>query len=124
MFKISNNDFKVLIKNKEFLEKIDNLLENVPRKDMYYKDKLRDIYNELIKYIFECSYEYDKNNIHYYYKKIKASIAEIDFMLDRLYSKKYISSTSLYRIGNFLIEINKLVTGWINAIGKNESVNK
>ena len=32
MFKISNNDFKILGKYKEYMDKIDNVLENVPRK--------------------------------------------------------------------------------------------
>lgn len=124
MLKISNNDFKVLIKSKEFLDKIDNLLENVPRKDMYYKDKLRSVCDNLLQNIFEASYELDKNNINYYYKKIKSNIAHIDFMLDRLHTKKYISSTNLYRIGTLLVEINKLVTGWLNVLVKNEGINK
>lgn len=124
MFKISNNDFKVLVKSKELLELIDKTLENVPRKDMYYKDRLRSVCDNLIENIFECSYEIDKKNIKYYYKKIKGSIAQIDFMLDRLYTKKYINSTNLYRIGNVLIEVNKLVTGWLKVLDKSESINK
>ena len=124
MFRISNNNFKVLIKCKEFLNKIDKILENVPRKDMYYKDKLRYVCDNLLKYIFECSYELKKDNIDYYFKKIKSSIAHIDFMLDRLHDKKYIGDTALYRISTDLVEVNKLVTGWLNVLGKYESVNK
>ena len=41
MFRINNNDFKILIKYKDFLNELDNMLENVPRKDMYFKDKIR-----------------------------------------------------------------------------------
>ena len=40
MFKISNNDFKILQKYKEFTTYLENILQNVPRKDMYYKDKI------------------------------------------------------------------------------------
>lgn len=124
MFRISNNNFKVLIKCKEFLNKIDKILENVPRRDMYYKDYLRNTCDNLLKYIFECSYELNKENIDYYFKKIKACIAQIDFMLDRLHDKKYIGDVALYRIGTDLVEVNKLVTGWLNALGNYESVNK
>lgn len=123
MFRISNNEFKVLIKSKEFLIKIDKILENVPRRDMYYKDKLRNVCDNLLENIFECSYELD-DNFNHYYKKIKANIAQIDFMLDRLYTNKYISSTTLYRIGTDLVEINKLVTGWLKVVSKNEDISK
>lgn len=123
MFRISNNEFKVLIKSKDFLIKLDKILENVPRKDMYYKDKLRNVCDNLLENIFECSYELD-NNFNNYYKKIKANIAQIDFMLDRLYTNKYINSTTLYRIGTDLVEINKLVTGWLKVLSKNEDISK
>ena len=123
MFRISNNEFKVLIKSKEFLIKIDKILENVPRRDMYYKDKLRNVCDNLLENIFECSYELD-DNFNHYYKKIKSNIAQIDFMLDRLYTNKYISSTTLYRIGTDLVEINKLVTGWLKVVSKNEDISK
>ena len=43
MFKINNNDFKILSKYKEFLLELDNVLENVLRKDMFYKDKVKEI---------------------------------------------------------------------------------
>lgn len=124
MFRISNNEFKVLIKSKEFLIKVNKLLENVPRKDMYYKDRLRNVCDNLLMYIFECSYELDDNNINYYYKKIKSCIAQIDFMLDRLHTNKYISNTTLYRIGTDLVEVNKLVTGWLKVVSKHESISK
>ena len=41
MFKINNNDFKILVKYKEFLNILDNMLENIPRKDIFYKSALR-----------------------------------------------------------------------------------
>ena len=39
MFKIINNEFKLLHKYKEFIKNLDNLIENIPRKDYFYKDK-------------------------------------------------------------------------------------
>lgn len=43
MFRINNNDFKILVKYKNFMDILDNLLENVPRKDLYFKDKIRTV---------------------------------------------------------------------------------
>lgn len=115
MFRISNNDFKILIKYKDFMHNMDNILENIPRKDMFYKDKLRNIEINLLNNIFVCSYEINKDVLIKYYSLIKADISLIDFLLDRLHSKKYINEKTLYKIGLDLIEINKMVTGWLNG---------
>lgn len=53
-------------------------------------------------------------NISYYVANIKGNIAYLDFLLDRLYDMKYINSKNLYNITLKLIEINKMVTGWLN----------
>ena len=53
-------------------------------------------------------------NISYYVSNIKGNIAYLDFLLDRLYDMKYINSKNLYNITLKLIEINKMVTGWLN----------
>lgn len=112
MFRINNNDFKILQKYKLFLMELDNLLENVPRKDMYFKDRIRNISLDVLKDIMLCSY--DTNSVSEYRISIKANIALLDFCLERLLLKKYISEKALYRIGTQLVEINKMVTGWLN----------
>ena len=35
-------------------------------------------------------------------------------MLERLLLKKYISEKNLYKLATDLVEINKMVTGWLN----------
>lgn len=112
MFRINNNDFKILQKYKLFLMELDNLLENVPRKDMYFKDRIRNISLDVLKDIMLCSY--DTNSVSDYKISIKANIALLDFCLERLLLKKYISEKALYKIGVQLVEINKMVTGWLN----------
>lgn len=41
MSEIRNKEFLILSKSKELLFDLDDILENVPRKDIYYKDKLK-----------------------------------------------------------------------------------
>lgn len=109
MFKINNNDFKILQKYKSFLIDLDNVLENIPRKDMFYKDKIKETGLALLDLILVASYS-DKQE---YFSEIKAKISLIDFELERLTIKKYISLKSLEKIGLQLVEINKMVTGWL-----------
>ena len=112
MFRI-NNDFKILQKYKSFRMNLDNSLENIPRKDMYFKDRIKNIYLDVLKGILLlCSY--DTSSVKMYRTSIKANIALLDFMLERLLLKKYISEKNLYKLASELVEINKMVTGWLN----------
>lgn len=112
MFRINNNDFKILQKYKIFLMNLDNSLENIPRKDMYFKDRIKNVSLDVLKDILLCSY--DTSSVSLYRTSIKANIALLDFMLERLSLKKYISEKNLYKIATDLVEINKMVTGWLN----------
>ena len=114
MFKIISNDFNILNKYKVFIIELDNLIENIPRKDYFYKDKIRTVSNYILELILKCNYESDNFNINNYLVNIKGCIAYLDFLLDRLYDMKYINSKNLYNITLKLIEINKMVTGWLN----------
>ena len=105
MFKISNNDFKILQKYKTFLFSLDNLLEGIPRKDMFFKDKIREISFDLLNNIFLCSYA--TGSLDDYKVVIKSDIAML--------AKRYINDTMAYKLGNQLVEINKMVTGWLNT---------
>ena len=112
MFRINNNDFKILQKYKSFLMNLDNSLENIPRKDMYFKDRIKNVSLDVLKDILLCSY--DTSSVSSYRTSIKANIALLDFMLERLLLKKYISEKNLYKLVTDLVEINKMVTGWLN----------
>ena len=79
MFKISNNEFTLL----------NNLIENIPRKDYFYKDKIRVVFNLIIELILKLNY--DEGNNSYYKTNIKGNIAYLYFLLDRLFTLKYIS---------------------------------
>lgn len=111
MFRINNNDFKILNYYKTFLTHLDDVLENVPRKDMYFKDYIRNISLDLLNNILMASYSDNKKE---YFTSIKGNIATLDFLLDRLFDKRYASEKAIYKISLELVEINKMTTRWIN----------
>ncbi|MBR4230885.1 MAG: four helix bundle protein [Bacilli bacterium] len=114
MYRVNNNDFKILSKYKSFLEELDDALENVPRKDMYFKDKIRDVSYDLLYLIIRCSYESNSEELIKMESDIKTHISLLDFFIERLFTKKYLSEKKAYKIGGFLVEINKMVNGFIN----------
>lgn len=111
MFRINNNDFKILIKYKDFLNELDNVLENVPRKDIFFKDKIRKEALNNLEIIMLASIDNAKS----LYPFIKSKISFLDFMLERLYNKRYISEKALYNLFTKLVEINKMVNGCLGT---------
>ena len=111
----SNNakEFLILTKYKEFINILDDVIENIPKKDIYYKNKLKEISINLLYYINKTNNEEDYNKINSYKVEIKALIELIDYILERLYIKKYISKNSINKLGYKLIEINKMSSKWM-----------
>ena len=111
----SNNakEFLILTKYKEFMNLFDDVIENVPKKDIYYKNKLKEISINLLYYINKTNNEEDYNKINSYKVEIKSLIELIDYILERLYIKKYISKNSINKLGYKLIEINKMSSKWM-----------
>lgn len=121
MYRINNNGFIILTKFKSFINELDDYLENVPRKDKYYKDKTRNIILNILENVFLISYFEDIPDIKSRYYIIKKDINLLDFMLERFYEKKYISEKCLEKLGSLLIQINKMITSWIENMVKNAS---
>ena len=111
----SNNakEFLILTKYKEFINILDDVIENIPKKDIYYKNKLKEISINLLYYINKTDNEEDYNKINNYKVEIKSLIELIDYILERLYIKKYISKNSINKLGYKLIEINKMSSKWM-----------
>ena len=111
----SNNskEFLILTKYKEFINILDDVIENIPKKDIYYKNKLKEISINLLYYINKTNNEEDYNKINSYKVEIKSLIELIDYILERLYIKKYISKNSINKLGYKLIEINKMSSKWM-----------
>lgn len=117
MFKIINNDFKIINKYKKFLMDLDAILENVPRKDMYFKDNIRNVALDLLREILECSY-IDMKDAEKHLASIKGKISFLDFSFERLYDKKYVSEKAIFRLTEQLVEINKMTSGWLTGGSK------
>ena len=92
---------------------LDDGIENIPKKDIYYKNKLKEISINLLYYINKTNNEEDYNKINSYKVEIKSLIELIDYILERLYIKKYISKNSINKLGYKLIEINKMSSKWM-----------
>lgn len=110
-----NKEFIILSKAKLLINKIDDLLENVPRKDMFYKDKIKEYTLNLIDNIIHINNEY-YNKDPILFNNISSNLMMIDLLLERLLVKKYISEKSLIKVSNILVEIRKMTISWSKHI--------
>lgn len=120
MYKINNNDFKILDKLKRFSNSLDKAVENIPNKDIIYKDKVKELALDLMGEIVFCSYV-DKDKINEHYSLFKTKISLIDFLIDRFVSKGYIKEECSNKLLNLLVEINKMGNSYIKGLLENES---
>lgn len=111
-----NDNFTIALKTKKLILNIYNLLENIPRKDFFIKDKMNKVTFLLLEDIYLANYSLDNFNL--YYDRIRKNIALLDFLLEILYKKKYISLKQLEKEIYLLTEINKMTSKWMINKGK------
>lgn len=109
MYQINNKDFIILIRYKEFITYLDKVLENVSRKDMFYKDKIRKESIEVLELIIKIGFDEEKNTNDKII--VRSKLGVVDFLLDRLFNLKYISEKQIYKLGLYLSEIIKMING-------------
>lgn len=97
-------------KVKKTLEYMDNIIKNYPKSEYVLRDRLEETMYNILENIYIANVSQDKK---IYQEKIIADINMVEYYLKRSLDKKIISYKKYSVIGNFLIEINKMVYMWI-----------
>lgn len=113
MVVILNDDLLVIKKTKESINDLDVVCNNVPNKIYYNVTCIMDYGNSILENTVLCNYNTSKDiRINLYYI-IMTKLDMFNYILDIYYNKKYISSKVLYKKNLLIIEIKKLLYGWI-----------
>ena len=120
----NSREFLILNKYKEFINILDNLIENIPKKDYFYKDKLKDLSIKLLYFINKVNNEDNYKNISIYKVEINSFINIIDYILERIFIKHYISESNLKKDTYKLSEINRMCNKWMDNKIEYDSKNK
>ena len=108
-----NDDLLVIKKTKESINDLDVVCNNVPNKIYYNVTCIMDYGNSILENTVLCNYNTSKDiRINLYYI-IMTKLDMFNYILDIYYNKKYISSKVLYKKNLLIIEIKKLLYGWI-----------
>ncbi len=117
--KTFDDNFIIALKTKKLVLNIYNLMENIPRKDYFLKDKINKLTFDLLEKIYIVNYSLDNFKLYYY--KIRKNIALLDFLLEILSKKQYISLKQLEKEIYLLTEINKMSAKWISNRTKTDA---
>ena len=103
----------IATKIKNTIEYIENTVINYPHEYKELKSRIINTSYDLLENVYYANLTKDINTM----KSIIVKIKMIDYFLKISYHKKLISLKKYESIGNFLLEINKMVNVWI----KNEA---
>ena len=103
---------------------LDKIIENIPKKDYFYKNKLKELSIELLYFINKTNNEDNYKLISSYKVEINSLINTIDYIIERLFIKGYIAETSLKKVSYKLSEINRMSNKWLDNKIDYDSKNK
>lgn len=114
-----NHDFKILRKVKEYLLFLESVLANFPKKDILSRNNIYDVGIDILYLVLKANYSRDFSERKEYQKEILVLLNMLDFYIERGFIHKYLSENQLKKNSNKLIELTKMMYGWI----KSERVN-
>lgn len=116
MSTIGNDNFLIASKSKKLIFLLTDLLEIVPKKHYYIKNKALYYAYDLLENIYIVNF----SNLEYTIEKIyiKRDIVMIDFIISLLLNKKYISIKTCDKLLYVLTEINKMTNIWLSKMEK------
>ncbi len=103
----------IATKTKKTIELIEKTIINFPHKERNLKNRLANTCYDLLENIYYANITKEINSM----KKIIVNIKMIDYFLKLSCNRELISLKKYEQIGNYLLEINKMVNIWI----KNET---
>lgn len=109
------NNFKILKRVKEYILFLESVLTNFPKKDILSKNYIYEVSLDILYLVLKANYSRDYSERKEYQKEILVLINILDFYIERGYKCKYISDNQLKKNSNKLIELSKMMYGWINS---------
>ncbi len=104
--------FKVINEMKKFIDFINEILVNYPRKSYVLKDKIESTSYDILELIYISNLIDDRLDKQ---KEVLAKISMLDYFLEISYDKKYISLKKLTHGTKLLEVVRKLMFGWVKS---------
>lgn len=99
----------IVTKVKKIINYVNKVLENYPKTEYVLRNNISACFYEVLELVYRA-------NIHkdiFYMKECIVKIRMIDYYIKISFDKKLVSGTKYNNIGKYLVEINKMINGWI-----------
>lgn len=107
-----NDKLQIITKLKKTIEYIDKSLENYPHKYIELKNKINDELYSMLEYCYIANQNLEKEK----YQRISlVKLEMIDYYLKISYKKELISKKKYESVAKHLLDINKMICGWIRS---------
>ena len=102
----------IITRIKKTIEYLDNIIGNFPKSELVLRNELKSNSFKLLENSYYAKYSKDKYS---YQMGMIVNINLIDYYLKLSVDKKIITYKKYLKIGKHLVEITKMVFGWINS---------
>ena len=101
----------IIINIKKTALKLDKIIENFNRNELILRDNIKKEMYKLLRNAYKANIFIEER--YQYQKEMLVSIKMLDFYLINAYHKKLISKKQITQYDDFLLQIYKLLQGWI-----------
>ena len=108
--------FKAINFIREIIVYLDNLLDNLPKKDLELKNRIRNNSYDLLELSYEANLNNDKMEKERLLSKSIAKLKILDFLINLCYDKQIINSKKYVRFGKSIDDITKYLVGWKKSL--------
>ena len=108
-----NSNLILLKKVKCFALLLDKYLENIPKDDYYYKQEIRSVIKDIIKNVVIVNTAKNFEDIKIFALTIEGDISLLNYYLELIMDKKYISERNLKKLTRYIVEISKINYAWL-----------
>lgn len=108
--------FKVLQYIRELISRIDKELENIPKKEIELKNRIRNNTYDILEIAYEANSVEDIILKKSLLLKIVAKIKVIDFLLNLCFEKQIITEKKYFKLTQKIDDIVKYTMGWLKYI--------
>ena len=112
--------FKVLQFIREFIVRVENELENFPKKDLEIKRRIKDSSYELLELVYQANMLEEVKDKKYLLVKAIAKVKMIDFLINLSYDRELLSQKKYIKLSEKLDDIIKYISGLLKMYNKPE----
>lgn len=95
---------------KSFIESLDEALINLPRREVVLKERFKKDSYDLLELVYMVN---QMELRHIYQRQCLTKISMLDYYLEVCFKKKYMSEKQVLKRSRKLLQMNKMMYGWI-----------